>query len=214
MACLPHQSRAARNVIMGNPVCHFEIGCRDRAKAAEFEIDPDRIGLIGDGEGGQLAALIALAADQYTTSYRDDANATVPATVKVVVAFYGIFDMLAQWSSEQIVHPHANRVEEFLGASPMQDRRVYFEASPISHATADHNRVRFLLIHGTDDEAVDPASQSGAFQVALEQAGFFVRRIVIPGAGHFWATDPFESEPRSANALAIPRLLRFLEGAL
>ncbi|HMK71673.1 MAG TPA: alpha/beta hydrolase [Xanthobacteraceae bacterium] len=185
-----------------------------RAKAAEFDIDPDRIGLIGDGEGGELAALVALAADQYTASYRDDANAAVPANVKAVVAFYGIFDMLAQWSREQILHPHDNRVEEFLGASPMQNRRVYFDASPISHATADHNRVRFLLIRGTDDEAVDAASQSDAFLTALDQAGFFARRIVIPGAGHFWATDPFESEPRSYNALAIPRLLRFLESAL
>jgi hypothetical protein len=49
---------------------------------------------------------------------------------------------------------------------------------------------------------------------ALGQAGFFARRIVIPGAGHFWASDPFESEPRSYNALTVPRLLRFLESSL
>jgi dipeptidyl aminopeptidase/acylaminoacyl peptidase len=96
----------------------------------------------------------------------------------------------------------------------MQNRRIYFEASPISYATTDHNRVRFLLIHGTDDDVVDPASQSGAFMTALGQAGFFVRRIVIPGAGHFWTSDPFESEPRSYNALTVPRLLRFLESSL
>ena len=71
-----------------------------RAKAADFDIDPDRIGLIGDSAGGHLAALLALAGDQYTTAYRDDANAAIPANVKAVVAFYGVYDMLAQWTHE------------------------------------------------------------------------------------------------------------------
>jgi acetyl esterase/lipase len=185
-----------------------------RAKAADFDIDPDRIGLMGASSGGHLAALLALAGDQYTTAYRDDPNAAVPANVKAVVAFYGVYDMVAQWTHELTAHPHDNLVEKFLGAAPMQNRRIYFEASPISYATVDRNQVRFLLIHGTDDDIVDPASQSGAFQTALSQAGFFVRRIIIPGAGHFWASDPFESEPRSYSALAVPRLLRFLESSL
>jgi hypothetical protein len=41
-----------------------------------------------------------------------------------------------------------------------------------------------------------------------------VRRIIIPGAGHFWSSDPFESEPHSYSAMAIPRLMRFLETSL
>jgi hypothetical protein len=48
--------------------------------------------------------------------------------------------------------------EKFLGASPMQNRRVYFDSSPISYATVDRNRARFLLNHGTPDD--DPATQS------------------------------------------------------
>ena len=45
------------------------------------------------------------------------------------------------------------------------------------------------------------------------QAQFFVRRIVIPGAGHFWAHEPFESDPSNYNATVAPRLLRFLDGS-
>ncbi len=185
-----------------------------RAKAAELDVDPDRIGLIGDSGGAYLAALVALGSDQFTSGYRDDPFAATPADVKAVVGFYGAYDLLAQWSRELVSRPGEGYVERFLGASPMLNRRIYFEASPISYATVDHNKVRFLLIHGTNDDIVDPESQSGAFLTALTQAGFFVRRIIIPGAGHFWASDPFEGEPRSYSATAVPRLMRFLDSSL
>ena len=172
-----------------------------RAKAAEFNLDPDRIGLIGDSSGAHLAALVALAGDQFNSAYRDDVNAAVPANAKAVVGFYGEYDLLAQWTHDLTARPRDNVVEKFLGVSPTENRRIYFDSSPISYATVDRNKLRFLLIHGT-------------FLTALNQAQFFARRIIIPGAGHFWSSDPFESEPHSYSAQAIPRLMRFLESSL
>ena len=185
-----------------------------RAKAAEFNLDPDRIGLIGDSSGAHLAALVALAGDQFNSAYRDDANAAVLANAKAVVGFYGEYDLLAQWTHDLTARPRDNIVEKFLGVPPTENRRIYFDSSPISYATVDRNKLRFLLIHGTDDDIADPAAQSGAFLTALNQAQFFARRIIIPGAGHFWSSDPFESEPHSYSAQAIPRLMRFLESSL
>jgi acetyl esterase/lipase len=185
-----------------------------RAKAADYGIDPDRIGLMGDSAGGHLSALLALAGDQFTTAYRDDPNVTTPANVKAVVAFYGVYDMMAQWEHDLVSRPRDNIAEKFLGASPTDNRRVYFDSSPMSYATVGQNRPRFLLIHGTNDDIVDPPTQSGAFLTALTRAGIFVRRIVIPGAGHFWSTDPFENDANSYGAVTAPRLLLFLEGAL
>jgi hypothetical protein len=43
----------------------------------------------------------------------------------------------------------------------------------------------------------------------LKQARFFVRHLVMQGAGHFWMADPIE-EPGSVTGYLAPRLLRFL----
>jgi acetyl esterase/lipase len=186
-----------------------------RAQAGELGVDPDRIGLIGDSAGAHLSALVALAAAEppFSTEYQSDPFAATSAAVKAVVGVYGVYDMLAQWEHDQVVRPRDQITEKFLGGSPMLIRRAYFEASPISYATVDNNRTRFLLIHGTADDIVDPATQSQKFLTALKQAGFFVRTIVIPGAGHFWVADPVE-EPGSYGATAAPQVLRFLDGGL
>lgn len=185
-----------------------------RAKAADYNLDPDRIGIIGDSAGAHLAALVALAGDQFNSAYRDDANADVPANVKAMIGFYGVYDMLAQWNHDLSARPRDLIAEKFLGVSPMENRRIYFDASPISYATLDRNALRVLLIHGTNDDIVDSESQSGAFLTALTRAQFFARRIIVPGAGHFWSSDPFEADPHSYAAQVIPRLMRFLESSL
>jgi acetyl esterase/lipase len=184
-----------------------------RAKAGELGVDPDRIGLMGASAGAHLVALVGLAHDQYTSEYRNDPHAATPAGVKAVVAFYGIYDMVAQWQHDNIQRPRDQITEKFLGTSPMQNRRVYFESSPMSYATIGPDRPRFLLIHGTEDDIVDPDTQSKPFSIALKQAGIAATRVVMPGAGHGWASDPIE-EPTGYMAATAPKLLRFLQGTL
>jgi acetyl esterase/lipase len=187
-----------------------------RANAAQLGIDPDRIGVMGDSAGAHLVALVALAGDELSSEYRTDPHAATPANVKAVIGFYGVYDMQAQWHHDQITRPRDQITEKFLGVSPMQSRRSYFDASPLSYATVDKREktgTRFLLIHGTNDDIVDPQTQSQAFLTALKQAGFFARTIVVPGSGHFWASDPVE-EPGSYGAQAAPQLLRFLQAGL
>ena len=186
-----------------------------RAEAAEFGLDPDRVGLVGDSAGAHLSALVALASDEplFSSQHLGDRHAATRARVTAVIGFYGVYDMLAQWEHDQIARPRDQITEKFLGCPPMVSRKAYFEASPLSYVTVDKNSTRFLLVYGREDDIVDPTSQSEKFLTALKQAGFYARQIVVPGAGHFWCPDPID-EPGSFGAYAGPKILRFLDAAL
>jgi acetyl esterase/lipase len=182
-----------------------------RGNAKELRLDPERIALWGNSAGAQLAALVALAGDGalFAGAYPQDPHVALPSNVKLLIGVYGIYDLVAQWRHAQIATPDDNLVESFLGCSPMQDRRRYFEASPLSHAIVANNKTAVYLSWGTEDDVVDHRAQSQEFLLALKQAGFNVRSCIIAGATHYWLSDPIE-EPMSQSGFLAPRLLRYL----
>ena len=95
----------------------------------------------------------------------------------------------------------------------MDDRRAYFDASPVSYATFANNKIAVFLACGTEDDLVDRASQTDAFLLALKQAGFFVRTTIVQGAPHYFGGDPID-EPGSFSGVLAPRLMRFLQEKL
>jgi acetyl esterase/lipase len=182
-----------------------------RGKAGEFGVDPNRVGLMGASAGAHLAALAALgwSSGKFSKGYPDDAFAAVDAGVKCLIGVYGIYDAAAMWTNYQLQGGRDNNFEKFMGVPPMENRQLYFDASPISYATYANNKIGVLLVTGTQDDLVDPKQQTYPFQLALSQAGFFVRPCIVNGAPHYWMNDPIE-EPTSYSGFLAPRLMRFL----
>ncbi len=176
-----------------------------------FAVRRTRIGLIGASAGAQLAALAALSGQKFAGGYPQDPFAAADTSVKALIGVYGVYDLYAMWCSLQVQDGRNsdNKVEKFIGAPPMANRQTYFDASPISYATYANNPVSVLLATGTEDDLVERKTQTEPFQLALKQAGFFVRPCIVPGAPHYWMNDPIEERVSFSGFLA-PRLMRFL----
>lgn len=175
-----------------------------QASGALHGLDIYRVGLLGASAGAHLAALAALTRDE--TRY---------PPIRSLVGVYGVYDLVSHWQADLIKAAPASEdpTVRMLGCTPVDDPKLYFEASPISHVTRAARPLRVQLIYGDHDEDID-CGQSLAFAQRLRQAGAAVQTVPVLGAGHLWFSSEDMTDPTSHCAYVAPRLLAFLKQTL
>lgn len=149
-----------------------------RAHAAEYNIDPDRIGVWGESAGAQLAALLGTMDDQFS-EYDIGEYTTFSSRVQAVVDLFGPSDFITFYYDGNHISLGPT-TESIFGSDDIHDP-IFTDASPVTHISSDDPP--FLIVHGDADESV-PLSQSQEFYTKLLAAGVDAQLIVVKGGDH------------------------------
>lgn len=135
-----------------------------RVHAAEYQLDPDRIGAYGNSAGGHLALLLGMTGGEAGLD-GDEPFQDQSSAVQAVVSDSGPIDLLAQYRQGAL----REVVSRFLGGAPDGKRAaLYQQASPAHRIRPDTPPL--LLLYGVDDEQV-PVGTADDFVSALGRAG-------------------------------------------
>ncbi len=182
-----------------------------RANAAKYQIDPKRVGAMGESTGGYLALMLGLTgpSDGFDGSggYADQSSA-----VQAVANYYGVTDF-ANWFpapsgilriEEQFDRRFDMLLSDYLGSPEPNERKKTMErASPVTYVDSADPPV--LTFHGSAD-AVVPLDQAKRLDTALRNAGVRHEFVMVDGGSHGWAGAAAERSTR--------RILLFLEKEL
>lgn len=164
-----------------------------RVHAKQFNIDPDRIGVIGDSAGGYVSQMMGTTNGETEFDVGDFTE--VSSDVQAAVTIYGISSLLniGEGYSDAIQKVHASPAvteallvhgpafADFPGGSILSDPQKAMHASPLGHIKKD--MPPFLIMHGSADKLVSPV-QSEQLYNALTENGNKADYVVVEGAGH------------------------------
>ncbi|HJT31782.1 MAG TPA: alpha/beta hydrolase, partial [Pirellulales bacterium] len=173
-----------------------------RTHAADYKVDPDRLGITGLSAGGHLSLMQGLAGDAGKSDSPDPVE-RASSRVQAVACFFPPTDFLN----------YGKPGEEALGNGTLDNFRAPFDFNEFSQETrlferiADHEKRReigrqispithvsaddppTLIIHGDADRLV-PIQQAEIVIDKLKAAGVDAKLVTKPGAEHGWNKLP------------------------
>ena len=171
-----------------------------KREAARFNGDPSRVAIAGESAGGNLAAMVACAADSGRFHPTGGRPGDPDPFVQAAIPVYGAFDLPAHIAD---AGDDAARRRELLTKYIPGGEKDFAAASPITFL--DPHDPPTLLICGDADFLYD---QSVAFDKALEANRIDHEFFVPPGAGHAFIVWDWASE-NSRKACDV--MVKFLD---
>ncbi len=176
-----------------------------RANAAEYTLDPTRIGAYGSSAGGHLVDLLGLSDESAgwdVGEYLDQSS-----RVQAVVSLFGLSDLRNADYSQSL----RRSAYKLFGATDENDS-ILDIASSVTYISADDPP--FFILNGDKDEVI-PASEAQSFYDLLTLAGIRADLLIVQNAGHGFV--PIDADFTTPSRAEITEMIiaffdRYLKG--
>ena len=163
-----------------------------RANCDDFDIDPNRIAVLGDSSGGHTAMMVG--ATGWMRDFDDGEYPDVSSEVQACVAWYGVSDF-SRFTEEGVKDYRPMLLPMILGQEGAKRPDAASYISPVTYIHEENEYPPFLLMHGDRDVTV-PFEQSVILYNKLRECGKRTELYKVMGANHgqyFWTKEVIDT---------------------